>query len=238
MAKTLYEVLGIGKNSEQREIRKAYYTLALKHHPDRSNENTQDVFAVASFAYGILGDPEKREEYDRTGLLPENPFFENKSDCNVFKEYLARFVRLSEERVAAFEGEYVGSPEEEKDLIGLYMKHGGDMKEIVAEMFFSEKGHGERYIKILEENIEKGTIESCPQYTKTRKYRKRRAKSTGKEEDLTALIAARHGKRASFLQSLEEKYCKNKKHGPAAPDGLRVPRFKTEKRKTKKDGGS
>lgn len=64
-----YEVLGISKDASQDEIKKAYRKRAMKFHPDR---NTQDPeaerkFKEASEAYEVLGDPEKRERYDRFG---------------------------------------------------------------------------------------------------------------------------------------------------------------------------
>ncbi|MBI2963176.1 MAG: molecular chaperone DnaJ [Deltaproteobacteria bacterium] len=64
-----YEVLGVGREASQDEIKKAYRKLALKHHPDRNpgNKESEERFKEASAAYQILGDPERRAQYDRFG---------------------------------------------------------------------------------------------------------------------------------------------------------------------------
>jgi molecular chaperone DnaJ len=65
----LYEVLGVSREASQEEIKKAYRKLALKVHPDRNpgNKEAEELFKEASAAYQILGDPERRAQYDRFG---------------------------------------------------------------------------------------------------------------------------------------------------------------------------
>ena len=64
-----YEVLGVGRDATPEQIKKAYRRLALKHHPDRNPDNPDAtaVFKEAAEAYEVLGDPEKRQRYDRYG---------------------------------------------------------------------------------------------------------------------------------------------------------------------------
>ena len=64
-----YEILGIGKDAGEPEIKGAYRKLALKHHPDRNPEdpNAEDKFKEASEAYSVLSDAQKRAAYDRYG---------------------------------------------------------------------------------------------------------------------------------------------------------------------------
>ena len=65
-----YEVLGLVKGAEEKDIKKAYKKLSLKWHPDKNPNNkeaAEEVFKKISFAYGILGDPKKRADYDRYG---------------------------------------------------------------------------------------------------------------------------------------------------------------------------
>jgi molecular chaperone DnaJ len=64
-----YEILGVDQNATSDEIKKAYRTLALKHHPDRNPGNTEaeEQFKEATEAYEILSDAEKRKIYDRFG---------------------------------------------------------------------------------------------------------------------------------------------------------------------------
>ena len=64
-----YEVLGVAKNSSEREISKAYRKLAVKFHPDSNpgDEEASTRFKEAAEAYEILSDEDKRNRYDRFG---------------------------------------------------------------------------------------------------------------------------------------------------------------------------
>lgn len=69
MAKDYYEVLGVGKNASDKEIKQAFRRLAKKFHPD-ANPNNPDAeakFKEINEAYEVLSDKEKREKYDRFG---------------------------------------------------------------------------------------------------------------------------------------------------------------------------
>ncbi len=64
----LYEVLGVSKNADQKEIKKAFKGLAKKYHPDISKEeNHEEKFKEAQEAYAILSDEQKRAQYDQFG---------------------------------------------------------------------------------------------------------------------------------------------------------------------------
>jgi molecular chaperone DnaJ len=64
-----YEILGVSRDATQEEIKAAYRKAALQHHPDRNPENkeAEEIFKRASEAYSVLGDPDKRSQYDRFG---------------------------------------------------------------------------------------------------------------------------------------------------------------------------
>ncbi|KAI6245003.1 hypothetical protein HI914_07118 [Erysiphe necator] len=63
-----YIVLGVSKGASASEIKKAYYGLAKKYHPDTSKEaNAKDKFAEAQSAYELLCDPQKKAAWDQFG---------------------------------------------------------------------------------------------------------------------------------------------------------------------------
>ena len=63
-----YEVLGLKSTASQSQIKSAYYQLSKKYHPDVAVDvnNAKEKFTRLSTAYEVLGNPDKREEYDRT----------------------------------------------------------------------------------------------------------------------------------------------------------------------------
>jgi molecular chaperone DnaJ len=65
-----YEVLGIARDVGADEIKKAYRTKAMQHHPDRNpgDKQAEGLFKECAEAYEVLCDPEKRQLYDRYGM--------------------------------------------------------------------------------------------------------------------------------------------------------------------------
>lgn len=70
--RNLYDVLGVHKDAEAIEIKKAYRRKSKEHHPDRGGD--KDEFAEVAHAYEVLSDPIRREKYDRTGVSKDVPF--------------------------------------------------------------------------------------------------------------------------------------------------------------------
>ena len=76
-----YDVLGVGKDASDEDIKKAYRKLAMKHHPDRnqskgdekSAKTSEDKFKEAKEAYEMLSDPQKKAAYDRFGHAGVDP---------------------------------------------------------------------------------------------------------------------------------------------------------------------
>jgi curved DNA-binding protein len=66
--KDYYEVLGVPRDADQDEIRRAYRKLARQYHPDLNRESeAEEQFKELGEAYEVLSDPDKRARYDRLG---------------------------------------------------------------------------------------------------------------------------------------------------------------------------
>src|SRR5215210_3619013 len=64
-----YEILGVNRNAQEAEIKKAYRQMALKYHPDKNpgDKESEEKFKEAAEAYEILGSSDKRQRYDQFG---------------------------------------------------------------------------------------------------------------------------------------------------------------------------
>jgi molecular chaperone DnaJ len=71
MAKDYYEILGVPKGASKDEIKKAFYKLAHKYHPDKKGGN-EAKFKEVNEAYQVLSDDSKRVKYDQFGSGYEN----------------------------------------------------------------------------------------------------------------------------------------------------------------------
>jgi DnaJ family protein B protein 4 len=91
MNKNYYDILELKKDCSQDDIKKMYKKLAVKWHPDKhinDNDNNKKIaeekFKNINEAYEVLGDIEKRKEYDESG---ENPFTNNNNSNTFFRSF-------------------------------------------------------------------------------------------------------------------------------------------------------
>jgi curved DNA-binding protein len=73
-----YKILGVPKNAREDTIKKAYRSLAMKYHPDRNpgkEKEANEKFKKINEAYEVLGDPEKRKQYDMFGTVGTGDVF-------------------------------------------------------------------------------------------------------------------------------------------------------------------
>jgi molecular chaperone DnaJ len=68
--KNYYKILGVSRDATEEEIKKSYRKIAMQYHPDRNpgNKEAEETFKIASEAYEVLRDPEKREIYNHYGI--------------------------------------------------------------------------------------------------------------------------------------------------------------------------
>jgi len=89
-----YDILGVSKDASSNDIKKSYYSLALKWHPDKNEDNKN--IAEEKFKE-ITTDPEKRNKYDRYGICDENDEItmqENLQKEMMMKQQLREIVKI------------------------------------------------------------------------------------------------------------------------------------------------
>jgi curved DNA-binding protein len=72
MARDYYQILGVSRGASDDAIKKAYRKLAMQYHPDRNpgrEKWANEKFKEINEAYGVLGDPQKRRQYDQFGTV-------------------------------------------------------------------------------------------------------------------------------------------------------------------------
>ena len=87
-----YDILGISKTTNEKDLKKAYRKLALKYHPDRNkSKDAEDKFKEISTAYAVLSNPEKRKIYDQYGHAGIDGQF-NQEDIFILRVYMSLYV--------------------------------------------------------------------------------------------------------------------------------------------------
>jgi curved DNA-binding protein len=95
--KDYYKILGVSRDADQKAIKKAYRRLAMKYHPDRNpgkEKEANEKFKEINEAYAVLGDPEKRRQYDQFGTVGDiGDIFSSPFTRTDFEDVLKRFGR-------------------------------------------------------------------------------------------------------------------------------------------------
>lgn len=92
-----YDLLGVSRNAQISDIKKAFRNLAKRYHPDKStDQDAENKFKRISTAYEVLTDPLKRQIYDqlghRTGFRMNNQHFQsNHADHDFSHQYFTSF---------------------------------------------------------------------------------------------------------------------------------------------------
>ena len=146
---SLYDILECARDASDKDIKKAYYKLALLHHPDKTTIQIQHC----SF---------KLDKHMKYSPTHKHALFMTQLElCRVIPEassYTAQFNRVNKEDIEAFKKEYIGSAEELEDLLVSYAKRQGSLAAISDDMYFGNVEQESRYKSILKRLIERGAI--------------------------------------------------------------------------------
>ena len=93
--KDYYEILGVPRNASDEDIKKAYRKLAMEFHPDRNPGKEQwanEKFKEINEAFAVLGNPEKRKQYDQFGITGEpGDIFGSQATSATFEDLMKEF---------------------------------------------------------------------------------------------------------------------------------------------------
>ncbi|EAT33882.1 AAEL013852-PA [Aedes aegypti] len=203
----IYEIFEVTKNAQESEIKKAYYKLSLKVHPDRvkQDEKTEatEKFKVLSKIYSILSDREKRALYDEQGIIEDE---DDSSGTKWMAMWQKFFKPISTDDIDDFEKVYVGSDLERNDIKEAYLKGKGCidyMSQCVPYMGVKDEP---RIAEIVQSMIASGEV---PEYAafndEPQEKRARRHKKEAKEaKEAEALKKTLGKKKAAKQVSLEQ----------------------------------
>ncbi|XP_054724390.1 dnaJ homolog subfamily C member 9-like [Uloborus diversus] len=232
----LYEVLKVGREASDKELKDAYRKRSLLYHPDRvdstKKEEATRQFQVLSHVHSILSDKDRRGFYDETGGIDDESGLSEGKDWENYWRLL--FPKITKKDIENYLNSYKGSDEEKEDLKNHYIKYEGDFNKISENLIGYEFEEETRYHDILTNMIKSEEIPDFPKFSKETKARKaareRRlkkdaveAEKIGKElgidseESLVNAIAKRAQSRESnfddMIKNLEAKYAKPKSAG-------------------------
>lgn len=230
---SIYEALGVTQDATDHEVRKAYFKMAIKVHPDRNPDDPQatERFQSLQKIYSVLTNPEKRRIYDQTGCLDDEDMLSEDRFESLYEYYKKQFKEVTVDAIEEFKASYQGSEEEMNDVLCYYEEFDGDMAVVFDHVMLSEPDvDSERFQAYIDDALKDGRLSNVYiSYTRWKeklrgKKRKRPGKalgrvasrSTGKAgkkksssnvADLTRAILQNKGKnQANGLHAFAEKW--------------------------------
>lgn len=199
-----YEALGVNKDANLDEIKKAYRKLALLHHPDRNGGNGEQFKKIAE-AYETLSDEGKRRTYD---LSFSNPFFGNSCSTgyssqnafDIFNQFFGTATSVFQSGVFSKYDDILGGPEMKFTLHAFtnMPDTGMDFGDVMDMMNDFTKDH--RF-----DNVDRNTKSDDEEIDKPKKRRKKKKRKEYKVPDPICL---------EFSASIEDIYRDKSKNIP------------------------
>lgn len=213
-----YEELGVANDAVPPAIKKAYYKLCLKYHPDKlqkeskkTRERHTEKFQRVQFSYSILKDAKKRARYDASGSVEDSCVLDDDFD---WKDFFKRYTetKVTEEMIDQDKRQYQNSAEERDDVLNSMEYYKGQflrLFEAIPHLEFSKKEE-ERVFKIVEGLVEGGELEEYPAWKKyvgdrkkeVRKMLRKSKKEAKEAEKLLADIKAKNKKKDNSQDTL------------------------------------
>ncbi|CDK28518.1 unnamed protein product [Kuraishia capsulata CBS 1993] len=188
-----YEVLAVAKEDPPATIKKAYYKKCLKHHPDKIAEATESdktAFERVQFAYLVLSDASRRQQYDRTGSLEQHDIESDINWKDLF-DSLRQDVEITEQLIEQDKKAYRDGDEEIEDILQAMEYYNGDFPklfEAIPHLEFSEKEE-KRVFAIVTDLVANGDLESNSKWKNYQKSRKQQIRKLLKATDKEAAEA-------------------------------------------------
>lgn len=179
----LYQIFQIKPSQQQKitnaQLKKLYYKLALKYHPDKNADKSDEEKTLATKKFQILGkihkilsNQESKDLYDETGEVVEEGdygsenFGKNDPDQEWDDYWRTLYPKVTKEKLQDLEKEYKNSAEELSDLKKAYTENQGDMDKIMDSIMFSTADDESRFCQIFNDLIAGKEIESFKNFTK------------------------------------------------------------------------
>ena len=160
-----YLLLNVPRTASSKEIRKAYYLLARKVHPDRNKAPDAAIsFQTLGKAYAILSDPDKRGLFDRTGCTDQD----SEAFWEAYQHYRTVYPEVTKEDVEGFANNYRHSEEEKTHLLEFYRQQKGDLTRVMAHIMCSVSEDAPRFVAFYESEINKGALQRTERFDQTR----------------------------------------------------------------------
>ncbi|KAF2110550.1 hypothetical protein BDV96DRAFT_500794 [Lophiotrema nucula] len=218
-----YAVLELETEATADDVKKAYRKLALKHHPDKAPETDKTAankkFQEIAFAYAVLSDEARRKRYDLTGSTAET--IEGDDDFDWLSFYRQQFEDVvTQDNIKRIADEYKDSAEERRDLLDAYTKKKGNLDAVYGLVMLSDiLEDDDRFRTILDEEIEKGTIDSFKAYEKQNNDAARK-KAKDKEIKRREQFDKEHSNDFEDAKAKAKSKSKSKKHDVSDMAGL------------------